>query len=89
MTVKDMRVPDARGWVMIGSYALVVMLIAAWIWGPKELRSDDYFKSIATLLIGTAWVNGSVAWAFAATKQGGELADRNATIVENQASKGN
>ncbi|MEA1071299.1 hypothetical protein [Sphingomonas sp. LY160] len=80
-----MRLPaiDARGWIGLGVFLLVVMLL--WMMAAfPALRNDEFFKTIATLIIGTAFVNGVVSWAFAATKQGGELADRNATIIENQ-----
>jgi multisubunit Na+/H+ antiporter MnhB subunit len=77
--------PDARGWIGIGVFALSVMLLSM-MYRSSSFRNDEFVQTIATLVIGTAFVGGVVAWAYAATKGGGELADRNATIVEKQAS---
>jgi hypothetical protein len=82
--MKSILLPDGRGWVAIASFVLVLIVLMMIKLDPT-LKQDDFFKTIATLLIGTAWVNGPVAWAFQATKTGGELADRNAAIVEKQA----
>ena len=73
--------PDARGWIGIGVFALSVMLLTM-MYNSASFRNDEFVQTIATLVIGTAFVGGVVAWAYAATKGGGELADRNATIVE-------
>lgn len=75
---------DARGWVSIASFALVIILLAM-MWIDKDLLKDDFFKTIATALIVTAWLNGPVGWAFQATKAGGELADANKDLVRKQA----
>lgn len=72
--------PDPRGWVAIASFSLAVMVI----WMMKEdrsLRGDEFFQTIATIIIANGWM-AVVSWAFAATKGGGELADRNAEIVK-------
>lgn len=75
---------DARGWVGIGVYAMSVMIL--WMMAAfPELRQDEFFKTIATLILGTAFVNGVVSWAYSATKAGGEMADRNQRLVEDQA----
>lgn len=73
------RVPDARGWIGIGVYLLVVAVIALLALVP-DLRSDEFFKTIATLIVG-AFIKDVVAWAYSATKGGGELAASNAAIV--------
>lgn len=79
--------PDARGWIGIGVYGLSVMVL--WMYAAyPDLRHDDHFKTIMTLIVGTAFVNGMVSWAYAATKGGGELAEKNAAIVEQTAQKG-
>lgn len=76
--------PDARGWIGIGVFALSVMLLTM-MYNSSAFRNDEFVQTIATLVIGTAFVGGVVAWAYAATKGGGELAERNAGIVEKQA----
>jgi hypothetical protein len=76
--------PDARGWISLASFFLTVMVLWMLVAFP-ELRRDEFFKSIAVLIIGTGWINGALSWAFSATKSGGELAERNASIVEQQA----
>jgi hypothetical protein len=76
--------PDARGWIGLGSFLLTVLVLVMLATVPA-LRSDEFFKTIATLIIGTGFVNGVVNWAYGATKGGGELADNNAAIVRKQA----
>jgi hypothetical protein len=75
--------PDARGWVGIGVFGISVMLL----WMMKEdkaLREDEFFQTIATVIISNGLM-AVVAWAYAATKGGGELADKNAAIVAESA----
>ncbi len=79
--------PDARGWIGLGSFVLTILVLLL-IWRDPDLRKDEFFKTIATLIIGTGWVNGVLAWAYSATKQGGELSAQNAAIVRKQASVG-
>lgn len=72
--------PDARGYVAISSFCLAVMVI--WMMKiDRSLREDEFFQTIATIIIANGWM-AVVSWAFAATKGGGELADKNASIVE-------
>lgn len=74
--------PNARDWIGLGTFALTVMIL----WMIKEdqsLRQDEFFKTIATLIIGTGFINGVVSWGYSATKGGQELADKNAQIVHN------
>jgi hypothetical protein len=78
--------PTARDWIGLGSFiltAIVLYMIAEY---PK-LREDEFFQTIATLIIGTGFINGPVSWAFGATKAGGELAETNAALVKTQAEK--
>jgi hypothetical protein len=75
--------PDGRGWVGLGCYALVAAVL--WmIWQDRTLLRDDFFKVIATAIVLTGWNGGPVGWAYQATKNGGELADRNAGLVAQQ-----
>ncbi len=74
---------DARGWIAIAIYILVLVVLLLMVVFP-DLRADEFFKTIATLIFG-AFLKDVVGWAFQATKGGGELADRNASIVEDAA----
>lgn len=84
ITIKVVRPTDGRGWIGLGSFALVLVVLAM-IWLDKQLLKDDFFKVIATAIVLTAWINGPVGWAFQATKGGGELADSNARILRENA----
>ncbi len=53
--------PDARGWIGLGSFVLTILVLLL-IWRDPDLRKDEFFKTIATLIIGTGWVNGVLAW---------------------------
>jgi hypothetical protein len=75
---------DARGWIGVGCYLLVVILLLM-IWADRTLLKDDFFKVIATAIILTGWNNGPVGWAYQATQGGGDLAAKNADIVRKQA----
>ncbi|WP_420142799.1 hypothetical protein [Sphingomonas sp.] len=75
--------PDARGWIGIGVFLLTVMVFVMTAAIP-ELRDNEYFKTLGTLVVG-AFIKDVVSWAYAATKGGGELAERNAAIVEQAA----
>jgi hypothetical protein len=76
---------DARGWIGLGCYVLVLILLGM-MWADKELLKDDFFKVIATAIILTGWNNGPVGWAYQATKGGGEAAESSARIAEKVAS---
>jgi hypothetical protein len=84
-SIKGPGWPDSRGWISIASFVLTVQVLWMMVAFP-ELRKDEFFKNIAVLIIGTGWINGALSWAFSATKSGGELAERNASLVERQAS---
>lgn len=74
------NLPDARGYVGIASFILCVMVI--WIMKEdRSIREDEFFQTIATIIIANGWMS-VVAWGYAATKGGGELADKNADIVD-------
>lgn len=74
---------DARGWIGIGVYLLVLITLAL-LATFKELRADEFFKTIATLIIG-AFIKDVVGFAYQATKGGSDIAERNARFVEDQA----
>lgn len=75
--------PDSRGWIGAGAFSLAVLVLAM-LADDAALRKDEFFKTIATLIVG-AFIKDVVAWAYAATKGGGELATRNADLVQKQA----
>lgn len=73
--------PDARGFIGLGTYSLVIVLL--WMmWSDKALLNNDFFKVIATAIILTGWNQGPVGWAYQATKAGGEAAQSSARIAE-------
>lgn len=77
---------DARGWIGLGVYVLVIILLCM-MWADKALLKDDFFKTIATLIIGTGFINGPVGWAYQATKAGGEMAESSQRIAEEAAKR--
>ena len=81
-TFKGPGWPDARGWIGIGVFAMSAMLL--WMMRIRELREDEFFQTIATVVIANGLM-AVVGWAYQATKAGGELAERNATLVEKAA----
>jgi hypothetical protein len=85
MAIPPWKWPDARGWIGVGVFAISVMLLRMML--IKELREDEFFQTIATVIISNGLM-AVVAWAYAATKGGGELAEKNAAIVHENASAG-
>lgn len=81
------RLPDSRDWIGIGTFGLTVFILIL-VWRVPTLRDSEFFRNIAVLIIGTGWVNGAVAWAYSATKGGGELADRAAERAMGQGGAG-
>jgi hypothetical protein len=81
ITIQIVKPGDARGWIGLGAYILVLILLLM-IWADKDLLHDDFFKVIATALILTGWNQGPVGWAYQATKGGGEAAESSARIAE-------
>lgn len=75
--------PNARDWVGIASLLLTIGLLVM-MWVDHDLLKDDFFKTIATLIIGTGWINSVVSWAYGSTKSGSEIAERNSLTVEKQ-----
>jgi cytochrome bd-type quinol oxidase subunit 1 len=84
LTLRVVHPTDARGWIAMGCYTLVLVVLAMILF-DRELLESDAFLILATAIVITGWVNGPVGWAYQATKGGGELADANAAIVKKQA----
>ena len=78
--------PDARGWIGIGIFLLTVAVLVLFAAVPV-LRKDEFFQTIATLIVG-AYIKDVVGWAYSATKSGGELASANSRIIENNMTGG-
>jgi hypothetical protein len=77
---------DARGWIGIASFALTVMVL--WMLAAfPDLRTDEFFKFIATAVVISGFVQGPIGWAFQATQQGGDLAAKASQLVEQHATK--
>jgi hypothetical protein len=72
---------DARGWIALGCYSLVLVVLAMIVFKSSLLESDA-FLILATAVVITGWVNGPVGWAYQATKGGGEAAESSARIAE-------
>lgn len=78
--------PDARGWIGIGIFLLTMVVLVLFAAVPA-LRKDEFFQTIATLIVG-AFIKDVVGWGFSATKSGGELALTNSRIIENNMTGG-
>lgn len=75
---------DARGWIGLGCWLLVILILGMILFDRKLLDSDA-FLILATAIVITGWVNGPVGWAYQATKGGGEAAESSARIAEQAA----
>lgn len=78
------RPGDARGWIALGCYSLVLVVLGMIAASPSIL-DQDAFLILATAIIITGWVQGPVGWAYQATKGGGEAAESSARIAEEAA----
>lgn len=76
--------PDARGWIGLGCFILVLVILAM-IAIDKTLLDNNAFLVLATAIVITGWANGPVGWAYQATKSGGEMAESSARIAEQAA----
>lgn len=81
ITIKLVKPSDARGWIGLGCFILVLVVLGM-IAIDKTLLDNNAFLVLATALVITGWANGPVGWAYQATKGGGELAESNARIAE-------
>lgn len=84
ITLRFIKPCDARGWIGVGCYVLVLIILCM-MWTDKGLLKDDFFKLLATAIVLTGWNNGPVGWAYQATQSGGEAAKSSARIAEGAA----
>lgn len=82
IVIKVVTPNDARGWIGLGCWVLVLVVLAM-IYFERKLLDNDAFLILATAVVITGWVQGPVGWAYQATKGGGEAAESNARIAEN------
>jgi len=82
--VKVIHPGDARGWIALGCYSLVLVVFGM-IAADQSLLDQDAFLILATAIVITGWNGGPVGWAYQATKGGGEAAESNARIAEEAA----
>jgi hypothetical protein len=74
---------DSRGWIAIGSFALVIVVFLLIAWDRTLLQSDAFLVLAAAIVL-NGWVQGPVGWAYQATKGGGELAEQNTAMLKQQ-----
>lgn len=84
VTIKIVAPNDARGWIGVGCFLLVIVVFAM-ILAKPTLLENNAFLILATAIVITGWVNGPVGWAYQATKGGGEAAESSARIAEQAA----
>lgn len=84
ITIHVVKPSDARGWIGLGCFVLVLIVLAM-IAVDKTLLDNNAFLVLATAIVITGWANGPVGWAYQATKGGGELADKNADLIKERA----
>ena len=84
ISITFVRPHDARGWIALGCYSLVLVVLSMILFKTSLLESDA-FLILATAIVITGWVQGPVGWAYQATKGGGEAAESTARIAEKAA----
>ncbi len=84
ITVKIVKPGDARSWIGLGCWLLVILILGMILF-DRSLLDSDAFLILATAVVITGWVNGPVGWAYQATKGGGEAAESTARIAEEAA----
>lgn len=82
--------PDGRGLVGVAAVAMSVWLLHIYHL-DRTLRDDDFFKTIATAVVITGFVNAIIGWAFGDTARGaastvnsGKFADAISDMVRKQ-----
>lgn len=84
IVIKVVAPSDARAWIGLGCWVLVLAVLAMIVVQPALLENDA-FLILATAIVITGWVQGPVGWAYQATKGGGEAAESTARIAEEAA----
>jgi len=69
--------PDARGWTMIGLFALTGGILGAVAFNPT-LEKNELFSSLATLIVGAGGFLGAVGFMFGTSKAS---SDKDQTIA--------
>lgn len=59
--------PDARGMIVVGLFALVFFIFGLIAWVPS-LNDNELFKTLATLIVGTGFVSGAITFYFGSSK---------------------
>lgn len=82
--IKVVAPGDARGWIGLGCWANVILILGMILF-DRTLLESDAFLILATAIVITGWNQGPVGWAYQATKGGGEAAESTARIAEEAA----
>lgn len=81
--------PDQRGWMAIGLYALTVWI--TWLARPVAgAEPSEFFKTLATGVVITGFLNGVVSHLFTSSKASADVraqADKALDIARNAISK--
>lgn len=67
--------PDGRGLVGASTVGLTVMVLWMYVSFP-EIRGDDFFKGIATLICGTGFINSVVPFFYGQNRASEDAARR-------------
>lgn len=73
--------PDGRGLVGIATFSLTVGVMVMYRNDPT-LRDDDFFKTIATAVVITGFINAIVGWAFGDTAKSATAADNTGKFAD-------
>lgn len=73
--------PDGRGLVGIATFALTVGVLVMYRNDPT-LRDDDFFKTVATAVVITGFINAIVGWAFGDTAKGAASTDNTGKFAD-------
>lgn len=76
--------PDARGWCLIGMFALVFYVLTLMALFPG-LREDELFKTLATLLLGSGAFGLAMSYVFGGSKASTAASDMVNEVVKSKA----